>query len=391
MMNRLLAPRGRTLLLACAFGLAGSIGHAEEVVRVGLILEMSGPFADFGKQMETGVKVYQKQYGETVAGKRVEVIVKDVGGPNPEVAKRLAQELIVRDKVQVLGGFGFTPNALAVAPVATQAKVPMVVMNAAASGLPGKSPYMVRTSYGYDDLTPPIATWAAKNGFKKAYVIVSDYAPGHDAEAAFIAAFKKAGGEIVGNVRTPVMTVEFSPFMQRVKDAQPDVLFAFVNGGDISAALIKEYRAKGLDQAGIKLIGTGDIVDDGNLDMIGDRALDTVTVYPYSLTHKSALNTRFIDDYKKIRPGPIRPSIMSITAYDGMALIYEALKKTNGSADGTALVDAMKGLKFESPRGNVSVDANTRDLVQAKYIRRVVKKGNVLENEEFETFKAAAE
>lgn len=391
MMNRLLATRAPTLLLACALGLIGSIGHAEEVVRVGLVLEMSGPFADFGKQMETGVKVYQKQHGETVAGKRVEVIVKDVGGPNPEMAKRLAQELIVRDKVQFLGGFGFTPNALAVAPVATQAKVPMVVMNAAASGLPSKSPYMVRTSYGYDDLTPPIATWAAKNGSKKAYVLVSDYAPGHDAEAAFIAAYKKAGGEIVGNVRTPVMTVDFSPFMQRVKDAQPDVLFAFVNGGDISAALFKEYREKGLDQAGIKLIGTGDIVDDATLDVVGDRALDTVSVYPYSLTHNSELNTRFIEDYKKVRPGAVRPSIMSIQAYDGMALIYEALKRTNGSTDGTALVDAMKGLKFESPRGSVSVDPNTRDLVQTKYIRRVVKKGGVLENAEIEAFKAAAE
>lgn len=391
MMNRLLATRAPTLLLACAFGLIGSIGHAEEVVRVGLVLEMSGPFADFGKQMETGVKVYQKQHGETVAGKRVEVIVKDVGGPNPEMAKRLAQELIVRDKVQFLGGFGFTPNALAVAPVATQAKVPMVVMNAAASGLPSKSPYMVRTSYGYDDLTPPIATWAAKNGSKKAYVLVSDYAPGHDAEAAFIAAYKKAGGEIVGNVRTPVMTVDFSPFMQRVKDAQPDVLFAFVNGGDISAALFKEYREKGLDQAGIKLIGTGDIVDDATLDVVGDRALDTVSVYPYSLTHNSELNTRFIEDYKKVRSGAVRPSIMSIQAYDGMALIYEALKRTNGSTDGTALVDAMKGLKFESPRGSVSVDPNTRDLVQTKYIRRVVKKGGVLENAEIEAFKAAAE
>lgn len=250
---------------------------------------------------------------------------------------------------------------------------------------------MVRTSYGYDDLTPPIATWAARNGSRKAYVLVSDYAPGHDAEAAFIAAYKKAGGEIVGSVRTPVMTVDFSPFMQRVKDAQPDVLFAFVNGGDISAALFKEYRAKGLDQAGIKLIGTGDIVDDANLEMVGDRALDTVSVYPYSLTHKSELNTRFIEDYKKVRPGTVRPSIMSITAYDGMALVYEALKKTNGSTDGTTLVDAMKGLKFESPRGNVSVDPNTRDLIQTKYIRRVVKKGNVLENSEFEAFKAAAE
>jgi len=379
----------RGLLAACAVALAGPAAFAQDTVRIGLIAEMSGPFAEFGKQMEAGIKVYQKQFGDTVAGKRVEVIVKDVAGPNPELAKRLAQELVVRDKVQVLAGFGFTPNALSVAPIATQAKVPMVVMNAAAAELTAKSPYMVRTSFSYPDVVPPIARWAVKNGSRKAYVIVADYAPGHDAEAAFLAEYKKAGGEIVGSVRTPMVTLDFSPYMQRVKDARPDVLFAFVNGGDVAPAFIKEFREKGLADAGIKLIGTGDIVDEAIIEAIGDRALDITTVYPYSMHHKSELNARYVRDFKAMRDAKARPTIMSVSAYDGMAAIYAALKKTNGNADGQALIEAFQGLQFESPRGPIGIDARTRDIVQDEYIRRVGKVDGTLANIEFETFKAA--
>jgi len=380
----------RALLAACAMGLSSPAAFAQDAVRVGLILEMSGPFADFGKQMETGIKVYQKQFGETVAGRRVEVIIKDVGGPNPELAKRLAQELMVRDKVQFLAGFGFTPNALSVAPIATQARIPMIVMNAAATGLTAKSPYMVRTSFSYDDIVPPMAQWAVRNSSKKAYVLVADYAPGHDAEAAFVAAYKQAGGEIVGTVRTPVVTLDFSPYMQRVKDAKPDVLFAFVNGGDVAPAFFKEYREKGLERAGIKLIGTGDIVDESGLDAIGDRALDTVTVFPYSLSHSSDVNTRYVRDYKTQRDAKARPSLMSVSAYDGMAAIYAALKKTNGNTDGQALIEAFQGVQLESPRGAISIDPKSRDIVQNKYIRRVTRIENVLGNTEFETFRPAA-
>lgn len=373
-----------------AGGLLPGLSYAQDVVRVGLLLEMSGPFAEFGKQMETGVKVYQKQFGETVAGKRVELVIKDVGGPNPELAKRLAQEMIVRDKVQILAGFGFTPNALAVAPIATQAKVPMVVMNAAATGLTSKSPYMVRTSMSYDDVVPPLAQWAVKNGSKKAYVLVADYAPGHDAEAAFISAFKQAGGEIVGSVRTPVVTLDFSPYMQRVLDTKPDTLFAFVNAGDVTPAFFKEYKAKELEKAGVRLIGTGDITDEP-LDAVGDRGIGTVTVFPYSLYHPSDLNSRFIRDYALQRPGPARPSLMSVSAYDGMAAIYAALAKTKGNANGEALIEAFKGVQFESPRGPVAIDPKTRDVTQNKYIRRLVKIGPNLGNEEIETIKPSAQ
>lgn len=386
-MTRTLIPLASGLLAAFTLA-AAPAAFAQETVRVGLIAEMSGPFAEFGKQMETGIKVYQEQFGESVAGKRVEVIVKDVAGPNPELAKRLATELVTRDKVQVLAGFGFTPNALAVAPIATQAKVPMVVMNAAAADLTAKSPYMVRTSFSYPDVVPPIAEWAIKNGSKKAYVIVADYAPGHDAEAAFVGAYKKAGGEIVGSVRTPMMTLDFAPYMQRVKDAKPDVLFAFVNGGDVAPAFVKEFREKGLPEAGIKLIGTGDIVDEEIVDVIGDRGLGITTVYPYSMSHKSELNARYVRDFKALRDAKARPTIMSVAAYDGMAAIYAALKKTHGNADGATLIEAFRGVQFESPRGVVSIDPKTRDIVQDEYIRRVEKVGGTLVNTEFETFKA---
>lgn len=380
----------RTLGSLLALGMAAplSSAFAEETIKIGMIVEMSGPFAEFGKQMETGIKVFQKQYGESVAGKRVEVIYKDVGGPNPEVAKRLAQELIVRDKVQVLGGFGFTPNALAVAPIATQAKVPMLVMNAAGADLTAKSPFMVRTSFTYSDVVPPIAQWALKQSYKKAYVIVADYAPGHDAENAFINAYKKSGGEIVGSVRVPMMTVDFSPYMQRVKDTKPDVLFGFVNAGDVAPAFVREYRTKGMAEAGVKLIGSGEIVDEGVIDVMGDRALGIVTVYPYSMHHKSELNGRFVRDFQAMRGAASRPTIMSVGAYDGMTALYEALKKTGGQANGDSLLTAMKGMQFESPRGPVSIDPKTRDIVQNEYIRRVTRINGVLANEEIQTYQA---
>lgn len=377
------------LVAVCTVALTTHAAFAQDTVRVGLIAEMSGSFAEFGKQMEAGIKVFQQQHGETVAGKRVEVIMKDVGGPNPELAKRLATELVTRDKVQVLAGFGFTPNALSVAPIATRAKVPMVVMNAAAANLTAKSPFMVRTSFSYPDVVPPIAQWAVKTGSKKAYVIVADYAPGHDAQAAFFDAYKKAGGEIVGSARTPMVTLDFSPYIQRAKDAKPDVLFVFVNGADVAPAFIKEFRDKGLSDAGIRLIGTGDIVDEAIIEAIGDRALGITTVYPYSMHHKSALNERFVKDFKALRGAKARPTIMAVAAYDGMAALYAALEKTGGNASGQTLINAFRGLKFESPRGLISIDVKTGDIVQDEFIRKVRKVDGTLANIEFETFKAA--
>lgn len=380
----------RYLKLAVLSGLVAGApaALAQDVVKVGMIVEMSGPFSEFGRQMQAGVKVYQEQFGEVVAGKRVEVIYKDTGGANPDVAKRLAQELVVRDKVQVLAGFGFTPNAMSVAPVATQAKVPMVVMNAAGAGLTSKSPYMVRTSFTYSDVVPPIAKWAVEQGARTAYVIVADYAPGHDAEQAFIKSFEAAGGKVVGTVRTPLVTTEFAPYMLRAKDAKPDVLFAFVNGGSVAPAFIKEFRAKKLEAEGIKLISTGDVVDEPIMDVIGEQGLGMTTVYPYSMHHKSDLNQEYVQRFKALLGKDERPAIMSVAAYDGMAAIYAALKKTGGQADGTSLIGALKGLELESPRGHVKIDSATGDVVQDEYIRRFEKVDGEFANIEFKTYKA---
>lgn len=378
--------------LKCAL-LAGLVAcvppaFAQETVKVGMIAEMSGPFAEFGRQMEAGVKAYQAQYGDVVAGKRIEVVFKDTGGANPDVAKRLAQEFVVRDKVQVLAGFGFTPNAMAVAPIATQAKVPMVVMNAAGAGLTSRSPYMVRTSFTYSDVVPPIAKWAVEQGAKRAYLIVADYAPGHDAEKAFIKTFEAAGGEIVGAVRTPIVTTDFGPYLLRVKDARPDVLFVFVNAGDVAPAFVKEFRAKNLEADGIKLIGTGDVVDEAVMNAIGERGMGIVSVYPYSMHHDSTLNKQYVSAFRKILGKDERPTIMSVAAYDGMAAIYAALKKTGGKADGDSLMGALKGLEIESPRGHIRIDPVTRDIVQDEYIRRFGKVDGEYANIEFKTYKA---
>ena len=389
-MNDLLRKSLAVALTAASLAFAAG-AHAQEVVKVGFIGELSGPFAEFGRQMQIGIRTYQKQYGMTVAGKKVEVIYKDAGGANPELAKRLAQELVLRDKVQFLAGFGFTPNAAAVAPIASEAKVPMVVMNAAAGGLTGRSPYMTRVSFSFPDVVPPMADWAVKQGYKKVFVLVADYAPGHDVETAFIAAYKKAGGEVVGNVRVPMSTTEFAPYLQRVKDLKPDALFAYVNAGDVAPAFIKEYRTRGLPEAGIKLIGTGDITYEASLKAMGDYALDTVTVYPYSAAHKSDLNAKFVKDFLEVGGQNEKPTIMGLSAYDGMAAIYGALKKTGGKAEGEVLIEALKGLQIDSPRGPLAISATTRDVVQNHYIRRVQRVNGALENVEFETIKPSAQ
>jgi len=360
-----------------------------DTVKVGLVGEMSGPFAVFGEQFKGGVEAFQAINGTEAGGKTVEVIIKDVGGPNPDVAKRLAQELVVRDKVDILTGFGFTPNAAAVAPIATEAKVPMVIMNAAAGGLTGASDYMVRVSFSLPTVVPPMAQWLVDNGYEKAYVIVGDYRPGHDTEAAFLEAFPKAGGEVVGNVRTPLMTVDFAPYMQKIKDAKPDAIFAFVNAGDVMAGLMKAYREKGLEEAGIKLVGTGDITFEPSMPAVGDAADGVVTSYPYSMEHPSELNKEFVKAFREAAGADAMPSIMAVGGYDAMAVIYAALNETGGDTDGTALVDAMKGMEWESPRGPISIDPETRDIVQNIYLRKVENVGDHYGNVEFETFEPA--
>jgi branched-chain amino acid transport system substrate-binding protein len=353
---------------------------AQETIKIGLILPMTGPFASTGRQIEAAAKLYMQQKGDTVAGKKVQLIVKDDTG-TADVTKRLAQELIVNDKIAVMAGFGLTPLALAPAPLATQAKVPAVVMAAATATITEASPYIVRTSFTLPQATVPMADWAAQNGIKKVATLVSDYGPGIDAEKAFTSAFTAKGGQ-VENLRVPLANPDFSPFLQKVADAKPDALFVFVPSG-IGAQFMKQFVERGLDKSGIKLIGPGDVTDDDLLNNMGDVALGAITTQHYSAAHDSPENKAFVEAFKKANNG-MRPNFMAVGGYDGMHLIYEGLKKTNG-AGGQALVDAMKGMSWTSPRGPVSIDPQTRDIIQNVYVRKVERKDGELYNVEFAT------
>jgi branched-chain amino acid transport system substrate-binding protein len=372
-----------TVVAAAALG--ASAVSAQDAVKVGLILPMTGPFTSTGKQIEAAVRLYVQQNGTTAAGKKVEVILKDDGG-NADATRRLAQELLVNDKVNFLAGFGLTPLALAVAPLATQAKVPQIVMAAGTSIITERSPYIARTSFTVPQSCVIVADWAAKNNIKKVVTIVTDYAPGHDAEKSFKDRFAEAGGQILAELRVPLQNPDFAPFLQRAADAKPDALFVFVPSG-VGAIVMKQFIERGLDKAGMRLIGPGDITDDDILNGFGDAAVGVITAHFYATAHPSEKNKAYVDAFKKANPG-MRPNFMSVGGYDGMHLIYEALKKTNGATDGDALINAMKGMKWESPRGPIQIDPETRDIIQNIYVRKVEKVGGELHNVEFATFEA---
>ena len=352
--------------------------------KIGLLAPMTGPFASTGKQMEAGARLWMAQNSGLIAGRKVELILKDDTG-TPDVTKRLAQELVVNEKVDVLAGFGLTPLALATAPVATQSKTPMVNMLAATSAVIDASPYMVRVSMTLPQITLGIADWAPKNNIKKVVTLVSDYGPGLDAERTFRERFIFNGGQIIESIRVPVRNPDFAPFLQKVRDLAPDALFVFVPSG-IGTAVMNQFTERGLAKAGIRLIGTGDVVDDDILNSMGDAALGVVTSYPYSAAHPSAVNKKFVEAFQKANKN-MRPNVVAVTGYDGMHLIYEALKKTGGKGGGDALLAAMKGQIFESPRGQIYIDANTRDIVQSVYIRKVERKDGALYNIEFDEHK----
>jgi len=357
---------------------------AADPVKIGLVLPMSGPFAAYGKQIEHGVKLYLATNGDTYAGRKVQLIVKDDSpGTSGDVSKRLAQELIVKDKVDILAGFGLTPSAFAVAPLATEAKKPMIVMNAATSSVTTKSPYIVRVSMTLPQNSAPIATWAAKNNIKKVFTLVADYGPGHDAEEQFKKTFTAAGGQIVGEVRSPVMNPDFAPYLQKIKDTKPDAVFIFLPPGAETIAFMKGFKERGLSQAGIKLISTGDLPDEDILDAIGDSAIGLITAFHYSEAHPSPENKAYTKAYYKAYPKD-RPNFMSVGGYDGMHLIAMVLKKTNGSTDADKFIAAAKGMKWISPRGPISIDPATRDIVQNVYIRKTERVNGKLQNVEFE-------
>jgi branched-chain amino acid transport system substrate-binding protein len=362
--------------------LSVSPADAQGTVKVGLILAYSGQFADAATQMDNGIKLYMKEHGDMVAGRKVEMVRKDTGGIAPDVAKRLAQELVVRDNVDIIAGFVLTPNALAASAVSAEAKKFMVIMNAATSIITTKSDYSARTSMTLPQITESLGAWAYKSGVRKAYTMVSDYGPGHDAEGGFQRAFKAAGGEIVGSVRMPVANPDFSAFVQRAKDLNPESIFIFVPGGAQPAALGKAFAERGIDPNKIKILGTGEVADESAVKGMGNAALGIITAWHYDFNHDSQKNREFVRAYNQAYGR--NPDFFSVGGYDGMHLIYEALKKTGGKTDAASLIGAAKGMKWESPRGPIAIDPETRDIVQTVYIRRVEKVSDKLLNVEFD-------
>ncbi|MGE0060841.1 MAG: ABC transporter substrate-binding protein [Xanthobacteraceae bacterium] len=372
---------GASLLAAAVMS---SAANAQGTIKIGVILPYSGQFAHTATEIDAGIKLYMKQHGDTVGGKKIEMIRKDVGGIAPPVAKRLAEELVVRDKVDILAGFVLTPNAIAACGVSAEAKKLMVIMNAATSIITTKSPYCTRTSFTLPMVTETLGAWAAKNGIKKAYTLASDYAPGHDAEQGFIRAFKANGGEIVGSVRMAVGNPDFSAYLQRAKDLNPQSIFVFVPAGAQPAAFGKAFAERGMSTATTRILGTGELTDDTALKQMGDAAKGIITAWNYDHNHKSKMNQDFVAAYKKDNKGE-NPSFLSVGGYDGMHLIYEALKKTKANGDADQLIGAVKGMKWDSPRGPMMIDPETNDAVETIYIRRVDKVGGRYTNVEVDS------
>jgi branched-chain amino acid transport system substrate-binding protein len=356
--------------------------QAQEPFRIGVILPMTGPFASTGREIAAAIKLYVDQKGSTVAGRKIEVLLKDDAG-SAETAKRIAQEMIVNDKVGALAGMGLTPIAFAVAPIATKARIPLVVMAAATSAIIKSSPFVLRTSYTTAQATYPIAAWAAKQGVKRPISIVSDYGPGVDAENAFKASFEQNGGKVLAALRVPLMNPDFSPFLQRVADEGADAVYAFMPSG-AGAVFMKQFTERGLDKKGVRLIVEGGVTDDDILNQMGDPALGVISGYHYSTAHNSPANKAFVDAFKKANPG-MRPNFMAVGGWDGMDVLYRALAKTEGKGDGAKLVEAAKGMSFESPRGPITIDPQTREIIQNVYMRKVERVDGELYNVEFET------
>ena len=357
---------------------------AQEIVKIGLPMPLTGVLASVGRQAIAGARLYIALHGDIVAGRKVQLIVRDDTSV-PDVSKRIAQEMIVNDKVAIIGG-GLTPNVLAITAIVSETKTATVVMVSGTSIVTERSPYFVRTSWTHAQQASVLATWAAKNGAKRVAIIVSDWAPGAEASDVFTEFFTKAGGEIIETIKVPLANPDFAPFLQRARDTRPDTLFVFVPAGQ-AAVFAKQFVERGLDKSGIRLIGPGDITDDDDLPGMSDAMIGTITSGFYSADHPSSMNKNYVAAFKKANPN-MRPNFISVSAYDGMHLIYAALKKTGGKTDGDSLIGAMKGTAWESPRGPISIDPETRDIVQNIYIRKTEKKNGQLYNVEFATFEA---
>jgi branched-chain amino acid transport system substrate-binding protein len=376
----------RLAAVAAALALATTCAAAQDNIRIGLILPLSGPYADYGNQIGNGAKLYIARHGDTIAGRKVELIIRDDTGIAPELTKRLAQELVANQHVDVLAGFGLSPGALATAAVATQSGKAMVVMNAAASVLTSKSPNIVRVSHTLPQLSQPMAKWALQNKVGEVYTLVADYAPGLDAQAAFKATYEAAGKKLVGEMKVPVSSVDFGPAIQRIKDARPGAVFLFLPPGVATIAFMKTWVERGMDKAGVRLLGTVDLVDDSIVEAIGKPVLGAITAGHYSTAHDSAINRDYVVAYGKAYGARTRPNYMSVAGYDGMAAIYTALNRTGGDSDAARFINALKGASWESPRGTVKIDPDTRDVVQTVYIRRTEQLDGGIYSIEFDKF-----
>jgi len=378
----------RTARFHVAMGLVLALSGqclAQGSIKIGVSVPLTGAFAENGKQMTAALKLYVEQNGSVVAGRKIEILLRDDGGVADQ-AKRIAQEFVVQDKVAVLAGYNPTPAALAVAPLSAEAKIPQIVTGSSASITTQRSPYIVRTFSTQAQVTVPTAQWALKQGIRRVVTLVSDYAPGIETEKAFLEAYRAGGGEVVETVRVPLGLLDFAPFLQRARDAKPDALFAWVPGG-LAATFLRQYVERGLPSSGIRLIGPGDITDDDVLNQMGDPMLGITTSLQYSAAHPSAKNKAFVAGFERVSGG-LRPDHVGVALYDAMHLVYAALEKTGGNADGAALLAAMKGMAWESPRGPVAVDPETREMVQDVYIRRVERRDGQLYNVEFDTYPA---
>lgn len=366
--------------------LSPTYAQNQDPLKIGIIATYSGPYADYGKQFDAGMNIYLEQNEGKLGGRSVEIIRKDTGGAAPDNARRFAQELISRDKVDVISGLDFSPNVYAIAPVINRAKVPTLVMNAASSAITEASPYIARLSFTVQQVSAPMAEWLAANNVKKIYTVVADYASGVDAEEAFKKAFEAKGGQVVGSVRTPMNNPDFSAYIQRIKDSQPEGVFIFFPSGVMPLSFLKAWQERGMDEAGIKLYATGEATDDSYIEATGDAALGLITSHHYSYAHPSPENQQFVEAYRKKFGTKDRLNYFAITAYDTMAALDKALTATQGNAEGDALLTQLKGMELMSPRGPITIDPETRDIVQTVYIRKVEQREGELVSVEFDQF-----
>lgn len=377
----------RMLLTAAGAVLAAPHVRAQtaNTVRVGVVAPFSGGFATWGTQFRQAIELHAAQNNSRAGATQIEIIYRDDGGPNPERARQMSQELLVRNRVDFLAGSVFTPNALAMAPLATEAKKPLIIMNAATSVITRRSPYVARTSFTLWQVTVPTAQWAFRDGVREALIAISDYAPGHDARDAFRHAFTQAGGTIKDTIAIPLNVVDFAPYVQRILDARPGAVYVFMPAGPTSIGFMKAFADLGLHRAGIRLLGTGD-TDEVELPAIGDSALGVITGYHYSMSLDSPRNREFVAAYQRQHGADSIPNFASVAAYDGMHIIYEVTRRLEGRIDGDRAMEIIKGMRIDSPRGSITIDAAERDIVQDVHIRRVERQGNRLVNVAFDRF-----